>query len=58
MPVVIDEMESTVEPGGSQPAAASAEAGGKGGESKALQRDQLANELQRIAARRERLKAD
>ena len=57
MAVVIDEVESTVEPGGAR--GAGGESGGQSGDkSKGLQVERLASELRRIEARRQRLKAD
>ena len=58
MAIVIDEVESTVEPGGPGRSSGGEGAGEQTTETKALQCDQLARELRRIAARRERLKAD
>ena len=58
MAVVIDEMESTVDSGGTR-APSGGEAGEqKSGGAKSIQREQIETELHRVAVRRERLKAD
>jgi len=58
MATVIEEVEATVEPGGTgRPSAGEGPVDQATG-NKALLRDQLAGELRRMAARRERLKAD